>query len=71
MQSRLFRVCQVALAGCLACYAQVTPRPEAGAGAPGTIAGIVLDRESNAPVRRVVVTLSTVEARPQDAVAWL
>ena len=34
------------------------------------IAGIVLDRESNAPNRRVVVTLSTVEAQPQDAAAW-
>jgi hypothetical protein len=36
----------------------------------GTIAGIVLDTGSNAPIRRAVVTLSTVEARPQDAVAW-
>ena len=29
-----------------------------------------MDSGSNAPIRRAVVTLSTVEARPQDAVAW-
>jgi protocatechuate 3,4-dioxygenase beta subunit len=36
----------------------------------GAIAGIVLDAGSNSPLRRAVVTLSTVEAQPQDAVAW-
>ena len=36
----------------------------------GTIVGIVMDSGSNVPIRRAVVTLSTVEARPQDAVAW-
>lgn len=36
----------------------------------GTIAGIVLDADGNERVRRAIVTLSTVEAQPQDAVAW-
>ena len=36
----------------------------------GAIAGIVLDAGSNSPLRRAVVTLSTMEAQPQDAVAW-
>jgi hypothetical protein len=36
----------------------------------GAISGLVVDRVSNAPLRRVVVTLSTLEAQPQDAVAW-
>jgi Carboxypeptidase regulatory-like domain len=36
----------------------------------GTITGIVIDRGSGAPIRRAVVTLSTVESQPQDAVAW-
>jgi hypothetical protein len=35
----------------------------------GGIAGIVLDT-NNAPVRRTIVTLSTVETPAQDAVAW-
>ena len=38
--------------------------------ASGNIAGIVLDAGENSPLRRAVVTLSTVEAQPQDAVAW-
>src|SRR5258705_8977910 len=49
-----------ALTGCLGLRAQAPPN--------GVIAGIVLDGER--PIRRAVVTLSTVEARPQDAVAW-
>jgi hypothetical protein len=36
----------------------------------GTIAGMVVDAGNNSPIRRAVVTLSTVEAHPQDAVAW-
>src|SRR5437868_4692989 len=36
----------------------------------GVIAGIVLDAAGNSPIRRAVVTLSTVETQPQDAVAW-
>src|SRR5207253_7003589 len=36
----------------------------------GAIAGIVVDAGSNSPIRRSVITLSTVEAQPQDAVAW-
>ena len=37
--------------------------------ASGGIAGVVLEWD-NAPVRRAIVTLSTVETSPQDAVAW-
>ena len=36
----------------------------------GSIAGTVLNRSTNSPIRRAIVTLSTVEAQPQDAVAW-
>ncbi len=36
----------------------------------GVIAGSVVDANSNKPVRRANVVLSTVEARPQDALAW-
>lgn len=36
----------------------------------GFISGIVLDAAGNSPIRRAIVTLSTVEAQPQDAVAW-
>jgi len=36
----------------------------------GAIAGIVVDAGNNSPIRRAVITLSTVEAQPQDAVAW-
>ncbi|MDQ6704911.1 MAG: carboxypeptidase-like regulatory domain-containing protein [Acidobacteriota bacterium] len=36
----------------------------------GLIGGTVIDRDTNTPVRRAVITLSTVETRPQDAVAW-
>jgi len=36
----------------------------------GAIAGVVTDRGSNTPLRRAIVTLSTLEAQPQDAVAW-
>ena len=38
--------------------------------ATGVIAGVVLDAATNEPLRRAIVTLSTVEAQPQDAVAW-
>jgi hypothetical protein len=36
----------------------------------GVIAGMVLDSAGNSPIRRAIVTLSTVETQPQDAVAW-
>jgi hypothetical protein len=36
----------------------------------GGIAGIVVNAGNNSPIRRAIVTLSTVEAAPQDAVAW-
>ena len=54
----------VVMGCCVAACAQPAAPPS------GTIAGLVLDSGSNAPIRRAVVTLSTVEARPQDAVAW-
>ena len=47
-------------------FAQTSPP----AAASGNIAGIVLDGSENSPLRRAIVTLSTVEAQPQDAVAW-
>lgn len=47
-------------------FAQISPP----AAPPGVIAGIVLDAIENSPLRRAIVTLSTVEAQPQDAVAW-
>jgi hypothetical protein len=39
-------------------------------GSNGAVSGIVLDRESKTPIRRAVVTLSTMERPPQDAAAW-
>jgi hypothetical protein len=47
-------------------FAQTSP----AAAESGFIAGIVLDAAENSPIRRAIVTLSTVEAQPQDAVAW-
>src|SRR4051812_12510746 len=35
-----------------------------------SIAGTVVNRLTNAPVRRAIVTLTTAEAKTQDAVAW-
>lgn len=54
----------------LGCCQPATARGPAAAAAPGTIAGIVVDASNNEPIRRAIVTLSTVEAHPQDAVAW-
>ncbi|MEP6536555.1 MAG: carboxypeptidase-like regulatory domain-containing protein [Bryobacteraceae bacterium] len=36
----------------------------------GSLSGVVVNRATNAPIRRAVVTLSTLETTPQDAVAW-
>ena len=63
MSFPLSRVLAV-LGCCMVAYAQPAAPPS------GTIAGIVVDSGSNAPIRRAVVTLSTVEALPRDAVAW-
>jgi hypothetical protein len=64
----LFRVS--AAFGCgLALFAQ-TPAPSPPQASAGALSGTVVDRVSNAPLRRAVVTLSTLEAQPQDAVAW-
>jgi hypothetical protein len=62
MLSPLFRAA-IALTGCLAAAGQSAPPS-------GTIAGTVIDGNSKAPIRRAIVTLSTVETQPQDAVAW-
>ena len=65
MSFPLFRV-WVVLSGCAAAGAQASPPVPPS----GTIAGMVVDAGNNSPIRRAVVTLSTVETRPQDAVAW-
>src|SRR5262249_18404967 len=62
MLSPLFRAA-IVLTGCLAALGQSAPPS-------GTIAGTVLDGNTNTPIRRAIVTLSTVETQPQDAVAW-
>jgi hypothetical protein len=49
---------------CLMVAAQAQPQSS------GAIGGIVVDANNNTPIRRAIVTLSTVEGRPQDAVAW-
>src|SRR6266699_6794188 len=36
----------------------------------GSIEGTVFNRITDAPLRRAVVVLSTVEPKPQDALAW-
>jgi Carboxypeptidase regulatory-like domain len=65
-----FRV-SAALCCTLALFAQAPgPTPPAAAAGLGAISGLVVDRVSNTPLRRAVVTLSTLEAQPQDAVAW-
>ena len=62
IQALLGLYCWFAFAG----YAQTAATPAAA----GAISGIVVDGAANAPVRRAIVTLSTVETVPQDAVAW-
>ena len=62
MAALLVRV-SLALCVCLSLPAQKPP--------PGAvIAGVVVERGSNTPIRRAIVTLQTVETRPQEAVAW-
>jgi hypothetical protein len=65
MSFRFFRV-WVSLSVCGIAAAQA-PGPALSV---GTIAGMVVDAGNNSPIRRAVVTLSTVEAHPQDAVTW-
>jgi hypothetical protein len=63
-KSRGFFCCILTASAAL--YAQApTASPISGA-----ISGTVVNRTGNAPLRRAVVTLSTVESQPQDAVAW-
>jgi hypothetical protein len=65
MHFSLFRASLVLCCWLTAAFAQIPQQ----APASGGIAGIVLDA-NNFPVRRAIVTLSTVETPPQDAVAW-
>jgi hypothetical protein len=62
MYDSAFRVSLVLFCG-LTTHAQT-------ASSGGAIAGIVVDGGSDSPIRRAIITLSTVEAQPQDAVAW-
>jgi hypothetical protein len=64
----LFRV-SATLCCSLALFAQA-PTSTPPSASEGAISGMVVDRVSKAPLRRAVVTLSTIEAQPQDAVAW-
>src|SRR5471032_1310945 len=54
----------------LAFFCGLTISAPAQTASSGAIAGIVVDAGSNSPIRLSVITLSTVEAQPQDAVAW-
>jgi len=54
----------------LAFFCGLTISAPAQTASMGAIAGIVVDAGSNSPIRRSIITLSTVEAQPQDAVAW-
>lgn len=67
MRFSVFRA-SVGLSCSLAIGALAQSSPPAAAS--GNIAGVVLDAGENSPLRRAIVTLSTVEAQPQDAVAW-
>src|ERR1700680_567805 len=65
MHFSLFRASLGLCCWMTAAFAQIPQQ----APASGGIAGIVLDA-NNVPVRRAIITLSTVETPPQDAVAW-
>jgi Carboxypeptidase regulatory-like domain len=70
MSVALFRV-PLVFCCCLPLLAQApSPAASSPSASGGAIAGVVIDRGSNAPLRRAIVTLSTLEAQPQDAVAW-
>jgi hypothetical protein len=59
-----------AFRGSLLFFSALMIRAPAQTAPSGVIVGIVLDAGSSSPLGRAVVTLSTVEAQPQDAVAW-
>src|SRR6202049_606569 len=65
MHFSLFRASLGLCCWMTAAFAQIPQQ----APASGGIAGIVLDA-NNVPVRRAIITLSTIETPPQDAVAW-
>jgi len=67
MRFSVFRA-SVGLSCSLAIGALAQTSPPAASS--GVIAGMVLDATGNSPIRRAIVTLSTVETQPQDAVAW-
>lgn len=58
----------VSISSFCACLVTLAQTPSL-APASGGIAGVVLEGD-NAPVRQAIVTLSSVETSPQDAVAW-
>jgi hypothetical protein len=60
----LFRVSVGLFCACVMGALAQTPPPECGG-----ISRVVLDSD-NVPVRRAIVTVSTLESPPQDAVAW-
>jgi hypothetical protein len=55
-----------------ACFVMLAAAVGAQTAPPSTgmIGGVVLDGVTQKPVRRAIVTLTTTEARPQEAVAW-
>lgn len=55
-----------AFAGLFCCLSLAAQTPPTAA----AIAGVVIDGGTRQAIRRAVVTLSTVETHPQDAVAW-
>ncbi len=67
---RMFRDLVRVFSGFSISLALLAQAPPAAAPSAGAIAGVVVDRTRNAPLRRAIVTLSTVESPPQDAVAW-
>jgi hypothetical protein len=57
----------------LCCFLAIVAHAQTPAAPPqssGAISGVVVDAHTNTPIRRAIITLSTVETRPQDAVAW-
>src|ERR1043165_7133847 len=66
---RMFRDLVRVFSGFSISLALLAQAPPAAAPSAGAIAGVVVDRTRNAPLRRAIVTLSTVESPPQDAVA--
>ena len=62
----------IGLFACLAILAHAQPpaASQPNQTPTGGLSGVAFDAQTNAPLRRAIITLSTVESRPQDAVAW-